>query len=185
MEQDCSHQWVCTTGSHLRFWRHSLGCTDLQRLNRRTRKLLSMHGVHHPSADVDRLYAPCSDGGRGLQQIALTYQSCIVRLNCYLADSSDPFIQMIRECDSGKSLHSIKRMACCFTAQLWRSLALADKSQCLHRNASISVEGGFEQAPETDVRHYRTCCSSLVCGPGAGSLCTGSIAISLSNRLWT
>ena len=36
-----------------------------------------------------------------------------------------------------------------------------DKSQNLHRNASISVEGGFEQAPKTDVRHYRTCCSSL------------------------
>ena len=84
-----------------------------------------------------------------------------MRLNCYLADSSDPFIQMIRECDSGKSLHSIKRMACRFTAQLRRSLASDDKSQSLHRNASISVEGGFEQAPETDERHYRTCCSSL------------------------
>ena len=41
------------------------------------------------------------------------------------------------------------------------SLALDNKSQNLHRNDSISVEGGFEQAPETDVRHYRTCCSSL------------------------
>ena len=120
-----------------------------------------MHGVHHPAADVDRLYAPCSDGGRGLQQIESTYQSCIVRLNCYLADSSDPFMQMIRECDSGKSSHSIKHMACRFTAQLRRSLASNDKSQSLHRNASISVEGGFEQAPETDARHYRTCCSSL------------------------
>ena len=84
-----------------------------------------------------------------------------MRLNCYLADSSDPFIQMIRECDSGKSSHSIKRMACHFTAQLRRSFASDDKSQSLHRNASISVEGGFEQAPETDVRHYRTYCSSL------------------------
>ena len=26
--------------------------TDLQQLDRRTRKLLTMHGVHHPSADV-------------------------------------------------------------------------------------------------------------------------------------
>ena len=60
-----------------------------------------------------------------------------------LTDSSDPFMQMIRECDSGKSLHSIKRMACRFTAQLRRSLASDDKSQNLHRNASISVEGGF------------------------------------------
>ena len=148
---------VLTYGFGVIHW----GCTDLQQLDRRTRKLLSMHGVHHPAADVDRLYAPCSDGGRGLQQIESTYQSCIVRLNCYLADSSDPFMQMIRECDSGKSLHSIKRMACRFTAQLRRSLALDDKSQNLHRNASISVEGGFEQAPKTDARHYRTCCSSL------------------------
>ena len=120
-----------------------------------------MHGVHHPSADVDRLYASCSDGGRGLQQIESTYQSCIVRLNCCLADSSDPFIQMIRECDSGKSSHSIKRMACRFTAQLRRSPASNDKSQSLHRNASISVEGGFEQASETDAKCYHTCCNSL------------------------
>ena len=38
------------------------GCTDLPQLIRRTRKLISMHGFHHPSADVNRLYAPCSDG---------------------------------------------------------------------------------------------------------------------------
>ena len=43
-------------------WGWGWGCTDLQRLDRRTRKLLSMHGVHHPAADVDRLYCPCSDG---------------------------------------------------------------------------------------------------------------------------
>ena len=76
-----------------------------------------------------------------------------MRLNCYLADSSDPFIQMIRECDFGKALHSIRRMTCLFTAPLRRSLASDDKSQSLHRNASISVEGGFEQAPETDAGH--------------------------------
>ena len=76
-----------------------------------------------------------------------------MRLNCYLADSSDPFMQMIRECDSGKSSHSIKRMAGRFTAQLRMSLASDNKSQNLHRNASISVEGGFEQPPETDARH--------------------------------
>ena len=148
---------VLTYGFGVIHW----GCKDLQQLDQRTRKVLSMYGVHHLAADVDRLYAPCSEGCTGLQQIESTYQSCIVRLNCYLADSSDPFMQMIRECDSGKLSHSIKRIACRFTAQLRRSLASDDKSQNLHRNASISVEGGFEQAPETDARHYRTCYSSL------------------------
>ena len=52
-------------------------------------------------------------------------------------------------------------MAYCFTAQLGRSLASDDKSHSFHRNASILVEGRFEQMPETDARHYHTCCSSL------------------------
>ena len=127
---------VLTYGFDVIHW----GCTNLQRLDRRTRKLISMHGVHHTSADVDRLYAPCSDRVRGIQQIESTYQSCIVRLNCYLADSSYPFMQMIRECDSGKSSHSIKRMTFRFTVQQRRSLTSDDKSQNLHRNSSISVE---------------------------------------------
>ena len=96
--------------------------------------------LHHPSADADQLYASCSDGGRELQQIESTYQSCIVKLNSYLADSSDPFIQMIGECDF-ENLHS------CFTAQLQRSVASDFKSQSLHRNVSILFEGGFEEAP--------------------------------------
>ena len=59
----------------------------MQPFDRRTRKLLSMHGVHHPAADVDRLPGPCIKGGRGLQQIESTHQSCIVKLHCtFVAD---------------------------------------------------------------------------------------------------
>ena len=36
---------------------------NLQQLDQWTRKLLSMHSVHHPAADVDWLYAPCTKGG--------------------------------------------------------------------------------------------------------------------------
>ena len=45
-------------------------CTDLQRLDRPTRKFLSMHGVHHPSADVYQLYAPCSDRVGGYNRLS-------------------------------------------------------------------------------------------------------------------
>jgi len=30
----------------------------IQKLHRKTRKLLTIHGQHHPKADVDRLYVP-------------------------------------------------------------------------------------------------------------------------------
>jgi len=39
---------------------------ELQKLDRETRKLLTIHGQHHPKADVDRLYVPRKQGGRGL-----------------------------------------------------------------------------------------------------------------------
>ena len=120
-----------------------------------------MHGVHHPSADVDRLYAPCNEGGRGLQQIEAMYKSCIVGLECYLRDSSDPYMQLVYECDSGRSRYSIKSMACSFTAQLRRDLAKDDTSQSLHGSGTVPSDGVFEQAPQMDTKHFRMCNSSL------------------------
>jgi hypothetical protein len=39
---------------------------ELQTLDRKTRKLLTTHGQHHTRADLDRLYVPRKQGGRGL-----------------------------------------------------------------------------------------------------------------------
>ena len=39
---------------------------ELQKLDRKTRKLLTIHRQHHPRADVDRLYVPRKQGGRGM-----------------------------------------------------------------------------------------------------------------------
>ena len=39
---------------------------ELEELDRRTRKLMTMYGVHHPKADVDRLYLQRCEGGRSL-----------------------------------------------------------------------------------------------------------------------
>jgi len=47
--------------------RHSFGIIishqeELQKLDRKTRKLLTIHGQHHAKADVDRLYVPRKTG---------------------------------------------------------------------------------------------------------------------------
>jgi hypothetical protein len=42
---------------------------ELQNLDRKTRKLQTIHGQHHPKADVDHLYAPRKQGGRGVKQL--------------------------------------------------------------------------------------------------------------------
>ena len=38
---------------------------ELQKQDRKTRKLLTIHGQHHPKTDIDRLYVPRKQGGRG------------------------------------------------------------------------------------------------------------------------
>ena len=42
---------------------------ELRQMNQRTRKLMTMHKALHPRDDVDRLYVPRKEGGRGLTSI--------------------------------------------------------------------------------------------------------------------
>ena len=42
---------------------------ELRQMDERTRKLMTMHKALHPKDDVDRLYVPRKEGGRGLASI--------------------------------------------------------------------------------------------------------------------
>ena len=53
--------------------RYSFGivnwCQELQKLDRKTRKLLTIHGQHQPKTNLDRLYVPRKQGGRDLMKL--------------------------------------------------------------------------------------------------------------------
>ena len=42
---------------------------ELQIMDRKTRKLMTLHHALHPQADVDRLYFKRAEGGRGLMSV--------------------------------------------------------------------------------------------------------------------
>lgn len=70
---------------------------EIQGMDRKTRKLLTMYGILHPRADVCRLYVPRVEGGRGLTQIAANYKQAIVGLGYYLRYSAEnKTVQYIR-----------------------------------------------------------------------------------------
>jgi hypothetical protein len=69
---------------------------ELQKLDRKTRKLLTIHGQHHPKADVDRLYVPRNQGGRGVMQLEAAHAVEITNLAEYIDRKEDPLIQMVR-----------------------------------------------------------------------------------------
>ena len=69
---------------------------ELQKLDRKTRKLLTLHGQHHPKADVDRFYVPRKHGGRGLMQLEAAHAVEITKLMEYVDRKEYPLIQVVR-----------------------------------------------------------------------------------------
>ena len=43
--------------------------SEIKKIDTKTRKLLGMHKMLHPKADVEKLYLPRKDGGRGLIEL--------------------------------------------------------------------------------------------------------------------
>jgi hypothetical protein len=48
---------------------------EIKKIDRKTRKTLTMYKMHHPKADTDRLYVKGREGGRGLSQIEAAYKT--------------------------------------------------------------------------------------------------------------
>ena len=65
---------------------------ELQKLARKTRKLLTIYGQHHPKADVDRLYVSRKQGGRDLMQLEAAHAAEITKLVEYVDRKEDPLI---------------------------------------------------------------------------------------------
>lgn len=69
---------------------------ELRKIDQQTRKLMNMHGALHPRADIDRLYIPRKDGGRGMQNIEANHNLANIGLNNYLElKQSDKFLGMV------------------------------------------------------------------------------------------
>jgi hypothetical protein len=46
----------------------------------KTRKMLTMYKLHHPKADIERLYVTRKEGGRGLVQEEAAYKREIINI---------------------------------------------------------------------------------------------------------
>ena len=73
-------------------WRKS----ELEAIHRKTRKLFTIYGALHPKSDVDRLYIPRKEGGRGLISIEDCVKLAIRGLEVYAHGSEERLIQAAR-----------------------------------------------------------------------------------------
>jgi hypothetical protein len=85
--------------------RHSFGVINwrlegIKQIDRKTRKMLTMYKMHHPKADIDRLYVKRKEGGRGLLQVEVAYKTEIININIaeYLNTKykGDQFVNIVK-----------------------------------------------------------------------------------------
>lgn len=92
--------------------------SELQQMDRKTRKLFTANRMLHPKADVERLYLPRKEGGRGLIQLQLSYKTTTIGMNHYLEFTNDWMMQLVRRHEHNKKLHSISKEALKFENEL-------------------------------------------------------------------
>ncbi|XP_074608050.1 uncharacterized protein LOC141860765 [Acropora palmata] len=92
---------------------------EIRKLDRKTRKLLTMERMHHPRADVDRMYLPRNKGGRGLIQLEIAYKTATIGLDAYLnATKNDPLLVIAKEHEKAKKKYSVASQATVFRREL-------------------------------------------------------------------
>lgn len=92
--------------------------SDILRMDRKTRKLLTSNRSFHPKADVDRLYLPRKEGGRGLMQLELSFKTTTIAMKNYLEFTNDWMMQLVLQHENSKKLHSVFKEAKKFENEL-------------------------------------------------------------------
>ena len=74
---------------------------ELEEIDRRTRKLLTMHNGFHPKSNVDQMYLSRSEGGRGLIGVQETAETAILGLRNYVRNNKEGLLTAVRTIEDG------------------------------------------------------------------------------------
>ncbi|CAH3034003.1 unnamed protein product, partial [Porites lobata] len=85
--------------------------SELKKIDTKTRKLLNMRKMLHPKADVERLYIPRKDGGRGLIDVETAFKTATIGLDHYLKHKEGQYPKQVLEHERSKAKNSISKNA--------------------------------------------------------------------------
>ena len=105
---------IVTYGFNILNWTMS----EIKRLDIKVRKLLIMNKMHHPKADVGRLYIRISEGGKGLLQLELLYKTITIGLQAYLDSTQDWMLQLANRHEKTKKVYSVSCQSKKFMTEL-------------------------------------------------------------------
>jgi len=88
--------------------------------------------MHHPKADIDRLYVKKKEGGRGLVQIEAAHKAEIINIAEYLNTSykEDQFVNIVKRHENTQpNMNSVMKTAAKITAELSHPNEKSDAKQ--------------------------------------------------------
>ena len=88
--------------------------SDLQEMDKRTRKLMTMHNALHPRSTIDRLYIPRSEGGRGLLSVEDSVNLAKLGLQGYVTMSEEGLISAVKAADEATEWEATIESKCEF-----------------------------------------------------------------------
>jgi hypothetical protein len=74
-------------------------------------KLLTIEGLHHPKADVNRLYVDRRNGGHGLVELESARNAAIVGLSEYSEQGKDRLTRLLQGYDARKTKYPLQKEA--------------------------------------------------------------------------
>lgn len=88
-------------------------------MDRKMRKLLTMHGMHHPKEDANRLNVKRCDGRCGLIELESAYNIAIISLSKYIERGNNKLMKMVKKHEVSKTKYSLMKMAKGDPQTLW------------------------------------------------------------------
>ena len=76
---------------------------EIRQLDRKTGKLLTLQRMHHPKADMDRMYLLRNEGGGALIQLETAYKTATIGFDTYLDTKNDPLLLIAKEPEKKKT----------------------------------------------------------------------------------
>ena len=68
---------------------------ETKRIDRKIGKLMTLNKMHHPKADVNRMYIPRKEQGRGITNLEMAFKTTTIGLNSYLQLSGNRMLQAV------------------------------------------------------------------------------------------
>ena len=92
--------------------------SEIKKIDTKTRKLLNMHKMLHPKADVERLYLLGKDGGRGLIELETAFKTATIGLDHYLKYKEGQYPKQVFNFERSKAKYSITKNVARFKSEV-------------------------------------------------------------------